>query len=197
MRGLSRTPFCAALIAGGKSTRMGHDKRLIDFDGRPLWKQQLDTLTSLQPDELVISGEVAGPWKDSGHTIVPDTATDAGPLAGIAAILATVRSPLLLVLAVDMPHMTADFLRRLLAQCTPARGVVPSHPDLFEPLAAIYPRDCATLVNNCLLTSNFSLQNFVQGCTRGGLLQAVEIAKDDAHLFHNLNTPEDLSKSRF
>lgn len=184
--------FCAALIAGGKSTRMGRDKRLIEIEGRPLWLRQMEILQSLQPDELLISGEADGPWKNSRHKIVPDQVTDAGPLAGISAVLAASRSPLVLVLATDMPRMTRGFLQSLLAKCKSGRGIVAVHDGRFEPLAAIYPRDCAALAANQLHSRQFSLQRFAQDCIRAGLLRQMEVAPHEIDLFHNLNSPEDL-----
>ncbi|HMP83110.1 MAG TPA: molybdenum cofactor guanylyltransferase [Verrucomicrobiota bacterium] len=188
-----RIPFCAALIAGGKSTRMGHDKRLIEIEGRPLWLRQIELLQSLQPDELLISGEANGPWKNHPFKVVPDATMDAGPLAGLAATFAASRSPLLLILATDMPRMTDAFLRSLLARCTNACGVVPILNGRFEPLAAVYPRECAALAASQLRSHDFSLQHFVQASLDAGLVKPFEVATDEMELFHNLNSPEDLT----
>ena len=187
-----RAPFCAALIAGGKSTRMGRDKRLIELSGRPLWLRQLELLRSLQPDELLISGEEDGPWKDTGQVIVPDAMPDAGPLAGILSVLTATRSPHVLVLAVDLPLMTPDFLRAMLNRCTNSCGVVPSHAGRFEPLAAVYSRNCLGPAARQMHDRDGSLQCFVRGCIRAGLLNQVEISAKELRLFRNLNTPEDL-----
>ncbi len=92
---------------------MGRDKRLlvVDWEGEPvpLWRRQLNVLRRLAPAELLISG-----LPDLDYpldvTVVPDNIKDAGPLAGIASCLDVAQSRLVLVLAVDLPHITAGLL---------------------------------------------------------------------------------------
>ena len=47
--------FAAALIAGGRSRRMGTDKAFLDWHGRPLWEHQLEKLRALEPMRLLLS----------------------------------------------------------------------------------------------------------------------------------------------
>ena len=93
---------------------MGRDKSALLVDGEPLWQHQLATLRATQPAELFISGKRDGPYADCGVEILADEFPDCGPLGGIATALRRCQSERLLVLAVDMPAMTAEFLRILL-----------------------------------------------------------------------------------
>jgi molybdopterin-guanine dinucleotide biosynthesis protein A len=170
----------AVLLAGGKSSRMGRDKALLELGGRPLWQHQLDTLRQLSPDQLLLSGP----------------SRDAGPLAGIAAALRQSTSSLLVVLAVDLPSMTADFLRSLLAQCEKGRGIVPSSRERFEPLAAVYPSSCASLAADALRRGEFSVQDFVQRALDQRYLHEREISPNEKWLFQNLNKPDDYERAR-
>lgn len=65
-----------------------------------------------------------------------------GPLGGIERALHECQSPLLLVLAVDLPGMTLAFLHKLTARCDRLTGVIPKLNGELEPLAAIYPKRC-------------------------------------------------------
>jgi molybdopterin-guanine dinucleotide biosynthesis protein A len=181
----------AVLLAGGKSSRMGRDKALLELGGRPLWQHQLDTLRQLSPDQLLLSG----PSRD-GIEGIADEVKDAGPLAGIAAALRQSTSSLLVVLAVDLPSMTADFLRSLLAQCEKGRGIVPSSRERFEPLAAVYPFSCASLAADALRRGEFSVQDFVQRALDQRYLHEREISPNEKWLFQNLNKPEDYERAR-
>ncbi len=179
--------FSAVLLAGGKSTRMGRDKALLEIGGEPLWRRQLATLRGLSPEELMISG----PPRDDRETVA-DEFKNAGPLAGVAAALQKCAAPLLVVLAVDLPVMTTDFLKTLLALSRPGKGVVPRGPEFFEPLAAVYPSACAALADEALRRGDFSMQHFVESAIAQELVAGRTIAPEEAHLFANLNTPADL-----
>ena len=117
----------AVLLAGGKSSRMGRDKSALLVNGEPLWQHQLATLHATEPAELFISGKSDGPYADCGVEILTDEFPDCGPLGGIATALRRCKSDYVLVLAVDMPAMTAEFLRTLLDESQrTAKGIIPS-----------------------------------------------------------------------
>ncbi len=163
---------------------MGRDKAFLEFAGEPLWRRQLSTLRKLSPEQLLISGPLREEWSEC--EIVSDEIPDAGPLAGVTAALQKCATPLLVVLAVDLPHMTADFLRSL------GHGAVPHGANGFEPLAAVYPVTCLSLALQALRSGDFSMQNFVQQAIDQRLLSGREISETEYPLFANLNTPADL-----
>src|SRR5207248_8649239 len=45
----------AVLLAGGESRRMGKDKAMLPFGGKPLWQIQLELLGKLEPVEIFVS----------------------------------------------------------------------------------------------------------------------------------------------
>ncbi len=177
----------AVLLAGGKSTRMGRDKALLEYEGEPLWRRQEATLRRLEPEKVFISGPPR-----NGCLTIADEFENAGPLGGIATALRRCAAPLLIVLAVDLPQMTSDFLRSLLALSHHGEGVVPRGLEFFEPLAAIYPKACFSLAESALQRGDFSLQNFVRDGMNAELLVPRPLALDELPLFANLNTPADV-----
>jgi len=183
----------AVLLAGGKSSRMGRDKALLEINGKPLWRHQLATLENLSPRQLMLSGPHC---QEGDYEILTDELPDAGPLAGVAAALRRCRTPRLVVLAVDLPEMTADFLRALLDDCGPSFGIVPRSPDGFEPLAAIYPVACRSFAMKALHDGQFSMQNFVRRAVEQGWLHERTLLPAELSLFTNLNTPADYEESR-
>jgi molybdopterin-guanine dinucleotide biosynthesis protein A len=172
---------------------MGTDKAFIEIDGVPLWRRQLQILESLAPEQLFIAGPPHEEWQETNAIIIGDTEPGAGPLAGIVAALRASSAPLLLTLAVDLPEMTADYLRALHACCSAEGGVVPSYGERFEPVAAFYPKRAVQLAENCLAARDLSLQRFAASCLREGFATAVEITPDQRPLFLNMNTPEDVA----
>jgi molybdopterin-guanine dinucleotide biosynthesis protein A len=101
-------PCVGVLLAGGLSTRMGRDKALLDWHGRPLLERRLDALRASGVDEVRVSG------RRPGYRGITDAQPGLGPLGGLAAVAAAVAGEAeLLVIPVDMPLLQAALLRRL------------------------------------------------------------------------------------
>jgi molybdopterin-guanine dinucleotide biosynthesis protein A len=190
----SRPPFSAALLAGGQSSRMGTDKAAIEVDGQPLWQRQLDKLRAAGAAEVFISGRRAGPYAGSDCEIVEDRVADAGPLAGLEAALRHATHDWLLVLAVDLPDVPASLLASLVAEAIAADcGRVPAREDWLQPIAAVYPRRCLPLVEECLAGENRSLRRFFRLARKAGLADVHPLSAEEHALFRNLNSPADLA----
>ena len=184
-------PLSGAILAGGRSSRMGRDKAFIPIHGQTLVAHQAALLRSLGIDDLIISGRPEVDYAIPDTRLVTDTVTDAGPLAGLAAILKAARHPWVLVLAVDLPKLTPAYLQSLLDTGAGRIGVVPHGPRGYEPLAALYPRVLLPRVDAALAAGRFSLQKLIEDSVQHTELKKVEI--DSAHLpqFANWNTPQD------
>jgi len=175
----------AVLLAGGKSSRMGRDKSALPVNGEPLWQRQLAVLRATEPAELFISGKCEGPYAGCGVEILPDEFPDCGPLGGIATALRRCTGDFLLVLAVDMPAMTAAFLRTLLEESQrSATGIIPTaaadgkRPATFDPLAAVYPRAALAIAEECLRKGEFKLEGFIRKLEASGFVSATVWLRD-------------------
>jgi molybdopterin-guanine dinucleotide biosynthesis protein A len=172
---------------------MGRDKALLPaapFEF--LWQRQWSILRELEPQRIFWSGW-ARPGLPAEMEIVGDKVEGAGPLAGISACLERAESDLLLVLAIDLPEMNAEFLQRMLARCGPGRGIVAYGQERFEPLAAVYPRQMGSLAQRHLAQKRHALQDFVREGEREGLVERLTLEASDAPLFRNVNSPADLA----
>ena len=172
---------------------MGTDKAFIEIDGVPLWRRQLQILEELRPHELFIAGPAHSEWQEMNCIIVADTEPNSGPIGGIVAALQRSSAPLLLVIAIDLPNITSDYLRQLVDSCAIGIGVVPTSRDRFEPVAAVYPKRSLSLAESCLASRDLSVQRFAARCVAEGLAVQKEIASDERPLFLNMNTPDDLA----
>jgi molybdenum cofactor guanylyltransferase len=188
-----RTSLSAVLLAGGESRRMGEDKAKLLFRGRPLWQIQLELLRKLEPSKILVSARSDPPWRPDDVQFVPDVPPSRGPLSGVAAALAEMRTTHLLALAIDMPLMTESYLRVLREQIEPGRGAVPKSGSRFEPLAAIYPREAESEFRDALACADFSLQTVVRGLMDAGKLREVPVTEQKTKLFRNLNQVSDLT----
>jgi molybdopterin-guanine dinucleotide biosynthesis protein A len=180
------------LLAGGLSSRMGHDKATLLIDDQPLWARQMAVLRQLRPEAIFISARTSPDWAPPDAKVLLDTPPSRGPLSGIGAALSRMRGTHLLALGVDLLDMTSDHLAKLMEMTEPGRGVIPRHRDHLEPVAAIYPREAAALAQKALDLKDVSLQSFAGELLREGFLKEYAVAPDEAGLYVNLNTPEDL-----
>lgn len=183
--------FSAVLFTGGRSSRMGRDKALLELEGQPLWQRQVALLRSLQPSEILISGSAeAFPGQNLGDCIVmPDLVSGLGPLGGLDTVLHHACCDQVLILAVDLPRMRPEVLARLLEHAIESgRGVVPRGVRGLEPLAAVYPRTCQPLISMALAAGERSMHAFVRQAL--GQQQLVEWTLDaaDEDAFLNVNT---------
>ena len=187
--------FAAVILAGGESRRMGYDKAWLELNGQPLVARALSLVRRVGVDELFISGRAGVDYSRLGCPVLFDVEPGGGPLGGIQRALETARAPLLLVLAVDLPNMTAEFLRNLAASCEPLAGVVPRMEGRFEPLAAIYPRRSLAIARDCWLNGRRAARDFAAACLSEGVVRTFDVAAEDAACFENWNTPADIVRS--
>ena len=186
--------FSAVLLAGGRSTRMGRDKAALLIEGQPLWQRQIATLRASGASELFISGRVDGPYADSGVPIIEDLTPNTGPLAALEAVLPRITHSHVVVLAIDLPAMRADYLAALVKTALAKdRSVVPEFDGRFEPLAAVYAPSLLPLVIDCLHSPDRSMQNLLRKAAQAGLVIANYVHAENRDLFRNLNSPEDIA----
>jgi len=174
------------VLAGGRSSRMGRDKALLPFRGRPL-VGHVATQARAVTDNITLVGDVSR-YANLGYPVIPDLFPGSGPLAGIHAALARTHSEWNLILACDMPQVTAEFLVRLVARAEAGRAaaVIPVGPDgVTQPLCAVYHHQCASAVAH-------ALENHIHKVTEGVATLDIDFwSVPHSHYFRNLNTPEE------
>lgn len=134
-----------AILSGGKSRRMGVPKAEILLpDGRTMIETVRDTLAEIC-DEVVLVGASFGLL---GHRIIKDAREDAGPLAGIEALLASGISEQYLVVPCDMPLFDTSTASPLLQPSDSPMAHFRHHPIpcrvdacLLETAGALLDRD--------------------------------------------------------
>lgn len=182
--------FTGIILAGGKSSRMGKDKGLMEFRGRPLISHAIELLTVHCQELLISTGNTE--YKQFGLPLVPDLHAEFGPMGGIYSAMQQISGDWSIVLACDMPfvnHQLCDLLKDNAenSRCC----IVPEHDGLLEPLAAMYHRRIIPEMENALELNQPSLYRLFQ--TSGAFfLSTDQLLADYPDLFANLNAPEDL-----
>ncbi len=190
------TPFAAALLAGGRSTRMKQDKALLHWHGQDLWQAQLHKLQSIGAARVLLSCRREQPLfvspSEEVEVVHDPEGADDGPLGAITRCLEQVQMPLL-VLAVDMPWMTAAFLREhLVPHAEPVRGQFFRGPHGDETLAGLYVPSMLPLMRESLSKKDFKLQHVIETAVHSELAVTHALGDEQMPFFHNANTPADL-----
>ena len=108
---VDKRAIAGVVLAGGRSSRMGQDKALLDYHGRPLLDHMIGLLEQAGLSDVYVSGDL------EGYRCIPDRAPYEGPARAIANVLATLGDyEGVLFVPVDMPFLTPEALGRLLAQ---------------------------------------------------------------------------------
>lgn len=198
-------PITGVVVAGGKSRRLGHDKRRLKLwsaDGPTLLEHTIRVLADLCDDVIVVLNDPAE-WSDLPAHIVSDVYPDGGALGGIYSGLRAARHQHALVVAADMPLLNTVLLRWMIAQPREYDVLVPrlaasgsARNKLgVESLHAIYSRACLAPIAAQLDAGNPQVIGFF-GQVRVRIVEADTIARFDpsGHAFRNVNTAEELGQ---
>ncbi|MCC5808487.1 MAG: molybdenum cofactor guanylyltransferase [Opitutales bacterium] len=179
------------LLAGGRSRRMGFDKALLEYRELPLWQCQTTLLREVTGTTPVVSARTPPEWLPVGMGFVAD-GFDAGPLGGIASVLSRLPAGgLALVLAVDIPFMPAEYLRRLMERARADRSVIPKLNEAHEPLAAVYSTAALESALEQIRAGRFSLRQWTNILVARGLAEELPVPPELSPGFTNINTPDD------
>jgi molybdopterin-guanine dinucleotide biosynthesis protein A len=181
------------ILVGGKSSRLGRDKALIELEGRPLVHRMAEIVCAAAGSAALI-----GPPEKYGHLgwrVIPDSITDFGPLGGLLAALDDSERGWNLVTACDMPNLTEAFLRFLLEQAHRSSVDILLPLDAVgraEPLCAVYSLQCRETIRGAVGCGIHKMTDAFMDL-RVRELRPRDYAEfdPDGCLFANLNTPED------
>jgi molybdopterin-guanine dinucleotide biosynthesis protein A len=189
--------FTVAIMAGGKSSRMGSDKSFVRLLNKPLIEHVMERVSDLGQDEtLLITNRPA----DYAHLKLPiytDLLPDKGSLGGIYTAIYYSRNEYTLVVACDMPFVNPKLLRHMIGLLSEQDGpfdvVAPRVDGYPEGLHAIYGKACLSPIRKQLELGQFKVIGFYPE-VRARYLDEAECMPIDpkGHSFLNVNTPEEI-----
>ena len=185
-----------AVLAGGRSRRMGGDKSLAVLSGLALRDRALEVLDRFFA-RVVLS--VASPDVEvPGRSVVVDRHQDLGPLAAVEAVLTAANGHGVFVLACDLPRVDDEVVQRILGGAASdveddrARAWVGSCDGRPQPLCGLYSAACLPLVRRHIENGLLAMHQLLPA------LDVVEVPLDDLgrDKLLNLNYPADLERAR-
>lgn len=184
--------------AGGQSSRMGEDKALKPFLGRPLIRRVIERLTPLA-DELIVTTNRPNDYRFLDLRLVPDLKPGRGALGGLYTAIASASHTMVAVVACDMPFASPSLLRaasRLLIE-EEADVVIPRSKEGYEPLHAVYRREtCMPAIEAAIAADQWKVIAWFPQVKVRTLSPAEIRMHDPSNLaFWNVNTPEEFTRA--
>jgi molybdenum cofactor guanylyltransferase len=188
-----------AIQSGGQSSRMGQDKGLLNFLGKPLIAQVMGRLSSIA-DEIIVTTNHPQGYLFLGVPLHPDLEPGRGALGGLYTALASASHPLVAVVACDMPFASTALLthaRDLLLNGEEDIVIPESGDGAYEPLHAVYRSEtCLPAVAQAIASDQWKLISWFPQVKVRKITPAEVTRLDPLGLaFWNVNTPEELSQA--
>jgi molybdopterin-guanine dinucleotide biosynthesis protein A len=186
----------AAVLAGGKSSRMGSNKAFVKVRSCRIIDHALAELKQVSDDIMIVTNSV----NDYSHLnvrLVEDILPGLGPLSGIHSALVHANEPRVLVVACDMPFIEAGLAQLLVKLSQDCDIVIPKVDGYYEPLFAVYSKSCIKHIEKCIERGIRRVIDFFP-CVQVKYVNGDEISlvADLEKVFYNVNTPKELALAK-
>jgi len=184
--------------AGGASSRMGEDKALKTFLGRPLIQRVIERLTPIA-DEIIVTTNRPQEYGFLNLRLISDLKPGRGALGGLYTAIASATHPIVAVIACDMPFASAKLIEaasRLMVK-EEADVVIAKGDEGYEPLHAVYRREtCLPAIESAIEADQWKVVAwFPQVKVRVLTPDEIKSFDPDGLAFWNVNTPEEFAKA--
>lgn len=183
------------VLAGGKSSRMGFNKALIEFGGKRLIDATVDCLARLFPEVLIIANDPPL-YAYLGVKVIPDLIPESGSLGGIYTGLSAASDPACFFVACDMPFLNANLITLLVREAEGWDVVVPLVEGELQPLHAVYAKACLPFMKEAIDAGVLKIARFFPK-VKVKIIEEPVLRAVDPHLlgFMNVNTPLEIEKA--
>ena len=182
------------ILVGGRSSRMGRDKALLQIDGLPLVDRVLAAMSECF-EQIVLVGDRKERFAGYGLTVLPDLYPGSA-LGGLYTGLVHAETDYLFVSSCDIPFPRSELIRFLCSQRDGYDAVVPHPSHGFEPLFALYARSCLEPIRQLLEQGTYRISDLYSR-VRVRLVPDRELAPfdRDGRALLNVNTPLEFARA--
>ncbi|QBN18015.1 molybdenum cofactor guanylyltransferase [Flavobacterium nackdongense] len=180
------------ILAGGKSSRMGTDKGLLLFEGKPMIQYVIEQMQPIFSKVVIVSNNPE--YEKFGFEVIPDLIKDSGPAGGIYTALNHSDTKLNFMVSCDMPFVTAAAIEFVIKNSEESQIVLLENKARIEPLFGIYAKDCEPIWLELMEQKVIKLQEMVLRFQ----LKTIPVENNEifaTSFFKNINTKEDLNNA--
>lgn len=183
-----------AILAGGRSRRMGSDKALLVLKGKPVLWHVIER-AALPGAAIILIANEPEKYASFSLPIFPDAKPGAGSLGGLYTALAHSPTDYVLCVACDMPLLNTNLLIYLAGLREGYDAVVPRIEGRPEPFHAVYRKTCLEPIRSRLERGQLRVSDFYQDVSTRYVEEAdLRQIDPELHSFLNINTPDDLAR---
>ena len=183
-----RLEVTGIILAGGKSSRMGRNKALLDFGGRRIIERTVDLFKSIFPEVIIVTN-TPEEYANLGIKTVTDIFPGKGSLGGIYTGLIHSSYDYSFIASCDMPFLRRELIEFLVGLKEGYDLVVPRLKDGHEPLHAVYSKKC--IKKGDLRIIGFYPEVEVREVSEEELAPYISVPSP----FVNINTPEEYEEA--
>lgn len=195
MSRLGQAEIGGYVLAGGKSSRMGRDKALLEINGLPLIAQAVAKLRVVCAEVCILGNK---PELAAYGQLVPDLHADCGPIGGVEAALDHSRFDWNLLVPVDVPFLPAEFLREWAERVIRDEALRLGYFEAGgrpQPGVLLIHRQTRPQVSAAIERGDYKLLPALTAAANGRR-HVERIDGEHESWFANVNTPEDLESVR-
>lgn len=186
------------ILAGGKSSRMGEDKALLEYEGKYFIERIAGEL-SFFDERIIARGNNSGLTEiaESGWEIIPDIYPDHGPMGGLHAALKECKSDRMFIVTCDMPLITEEMARKICSEMSTKSGstaydavIAVTEDGKYHPLCGIYKKELYESMEEHLKKNNNRMMEVLKKCR----LKYLYLDGQESKQLMNVNTREEYEK---
>lgn len=200
------------ILAGGKSSRMGTDKALLEINGKKFIRRIAEELDFFE-EKLIARGKNRATPID-GWNVIPDIYPECGPVGGLHAALTACESDALFCVSCDMPLIRRELVEELCEQMSAgqaqglcgqmndgqAQGLFEQITEAFDavivrdesgrahPTCGVYRKSAVPVFEQQILAGNYRVMRALEHLRIRYVTVALE---NGGEQLRNINTPED------
>jgi molybdopterin-guanine dinucleotide biosynthesis protein A len=182
------------VLAGGKSSRMGKDKGLINLNGELMVNYSINTLKPICSAIIIICNN--NDYDHLGYPVFEDINKDCGPLAGIYTGLYNSKTDNNIILSCDSPFVPTALLSHLIDNSESYDAVVPIYYKKTYPLTALYKKACMETFEESIKQNKLKVKKTIELVNTNIVEFSSDMDYVNDKIFTNINTLADLEISK-
>ncbi|MFT7233672.1 MAG: molybdopterin-guanine dinucleotide biosynthesis protein A [Cyclobacteriaceae bacterium] len=182
----------ALILIGGKSTRLGEDKYMMEVNGKPQYQHLYDLMHGMNIPTYLSCNEKQDQILSKTYPSIVDQYPDSGPIGGIVSAMNFRSNVSWLVTACDLVNLTADAISNLISENQEGFDIVTyqqESSEFLETTLSIYNPSSSRALLQAINSGNLRLQNVLKGCNT----HVIKVS--DGNFLKNVNSPKDLKRS--